>query len=231
MSLILIFHWIIGWIKENDVMLSDKEICYCIEVMGEMYPDAKCELEYASTFQLLCAVILSAQTTDKAVNKVTPALFKAYPNAQSMAEGSIASIENFIKKIGLNHNKAKFLKKCAIDLVELYQGEVPSNEKLLKKLPGVGQKTANVVLSVGFGIPAIAVDTHVERVSKRLGFVPKDATVSQVENKLKEALPRSLWSIAHHRLIFFGRYHCTARSPYCGSCPLKPLCQYDRKNS
>lgn len=193
-------------------LLNATETTKLIEAMGVLYPDAKAELTHKNTFELLIAVILSAQTTDVGVNKVTPQLFEAYPNPEAMMEAEVEEIMDKIKTIGLYRNKAKFLKRCSEDLVARFNGEVPRTHKELESLAGVGRKTANVVMSVAFGEPAIAVDTHVERISKRFNICSQKATVKQVEEILMEKLPRELWSIAHHRMIFFGRYQCPARA-------------------
>jgi len=192
-------------------LLNDVETTKVIEAMGRIFPEAKAELNHRNAFELLIAVILSAQTTDVGVNKATPALFEAYPTPELMMEANLGDLEDKIKTIGLYRNKAKFIKKTATMLVEEFDSEVPMNRKDLESLPGVGRKTANVVMSVAFDEPAIAVDTHVERVSKKFNIVAEDASVIQVEKTLMEKLPKELWSIAHHRLIFFGRYQCPAR--------------------
>lgn len=179
--------------------------------MGRIYPEAKAELEHKSPFELLIAVILSAQTTDIGVNKVTPGLFEAYPTPEAMMHAEINDLEDKIKTIGLYRNKAKFIKNTSKKLVEEFDGQVPFNRKDLESLPGVGRKTANVVLSVAFNEPAIAVDTHVERIAKKFHIVEEDASVIQVEKTLMAKLPKELWSQAHHWLIFFGRYQCPAR--------------------
>lgn len=193
-------------------LLSSKQTTALIEAMGELFPDAKAELTHKNAFELLIAVILSAQTTDVGVNKATPLLFEAYPTPEAMMNADVEDIMDKIKTIGLYRNKAKFLKKCATQLVEEFDGEVPSTHKELQSLAGVGRKTANVVMSVAFDEPAIAVDTHVERISKRFNIVDQEATVVQVEKTLMKKLPKDLWSIAHHRMIFFGRYQCPARA-------------------
>ncbi|WP_228588232.1 endonuclease III [Alkalibacterium sp.] len=193
-------------------LLSAAETTQLIEAMGVMFPDAKAELTHKNAFELLIAVILSAQTTDVGVNKVTPRLFEAYPTPEKMAEADVAEIMDKIKTIGLYRNKAKFIKKCATDLVERFDSQVPKTHKELESLAGVGRKTANVVMSVAFDEPAIAVDTHVDRVSKKFDICPQNATVKQVEEALMKKLPKELWSIAHHRMIFFGRYQCPARA-------------------
>ena len=196
---------------EAKQLLNKAETTKVIEAMGKIFPDAKAELDHKNAFELLIAVILSAQTTDIGVNKATPKLFEAYPTPELMMEAELEDLEDKIKTIGLYRNKAKFMKNTATILVEKFDGEVPSNRKDIESLSGVGRKTANVVLSVAFNEPAIAVDTHVERVSKRLNIVDENATVIQVEKTLMEKIPKELWSVAHHRLIFFGRYQCPAR--------------------
>lgn len=196
---------------ETKQLLNKIETTKIIEAMGKIFPEAKAELDHKNAFELLIAVILSAQTTDIGVNKATPKLFEAYPTPELMMAAELEDLEDKIRTIGLYRNKAKFIKKTSTMLVEEFNGKVPSNRKDLESLPGVGRKTANVVMSVAFNEPAIAVDTHVERVSKKLNIVDEDATVIQVEKTLMEKLPRELWSIAHHRLIFFGRYQCPAR--------------------
>lgn len=196
---------------ESTKLLTKEETTKVIEAMGRIFPEAKAELNHRNAFELLIAVILSAQTTDVGVNKATPGLFKAYPTPELMMEAELEALEDKIKTIGLYRNKAKFIKNTSKKLVEDFDGEVPKNRKDLESLPGVGRKTANVVMSVAFKEPAIAVDTHVQRVAKRFNIVEENATVDQVEKALMEKLPKELWSIAHHRLIFFGRYQCPAR--------------------
>lgn len=193
-------------------MLSKKKTVECIEAMGDLFPNAECELIHHNTFELLISVMLSAQTTDVSVNKLTPALFKKYPTPEDFVKAPIEEIMDSIKTIGLYRNKSKYIKGCCQKLVEDFNSVVPHTRKELESLPGIGRKSANVVLSVAFGIPAIAVDTHVERVSKRLGICSPDATVREVEETLMKKLPPEMWSTAHHRLIFFGRYQCTARN-------------------
>ncbi|HHX59328.1 MAG TPA: endonuclease III [Epulopiscium sp.] len=182
-----------------------------LDILADIYPTPKSELDYNSRFELLIAVILSAQTTDIAVNKVTPALFMAYPTPAQLAETSKEEIMEILKTIGLYRNKSKFIIETSKKIMEDFNGEVPQTREELMTLPGVGRKTANVVLAEGFGIPAIAVDTHVERVAKRLKWAPEDATVMQVEKALMERIPRERWAEGHHQLLLFGRYHSTAR--------------------
>lgn len=195
----------------TDNLLTSEETTKVIQAMGQLFPEAKAELNHDSPFQLLIAVILSAQTTDVGVNKVTPGLFEAYPTPEALMQADREDIMEKIKTIGLYRNKAKFIKSCATDIVERFGGEVPQTRKELQSLAGVGRKTANVVMSVAFDEPAIAVDTHVNRISKKFNIAPEDASIRQVENCLMEKLPEDLWSQAHHWLIFFGRYQCPAR--------------------
>ncbi|MGL5382401.1 MAG: endonuclease III [Culicoidibacterales bacterium] len=210
--------------------MNSKERVEKIEqVFQELYPNAECELNYANTFQLLVAVMLSAQTTDINVNKATPGLFAAFPTPQAMMSASLAELEAQIKTLGLFRTKAKNLQLLSRDLVELYQGEVPKETSALVALAGVGQKTANVVQAVGFGIPALAVDTHVHRVSQRLGLVRKGSDVVATERNLKRKIPREHWIKFHHQAIFFGRYHCKAKNPDCKNCLLFDLCQEKKR--
>ena len=202
--------------------MNTDEILDCLEFM---FPNAECELVHRNAFELLIAVTLSAQTTDISVNKITPTLFKRYPTPALLAEGELKEIESYIKSIGLYHNKAKSIKACAQSLCDVFGGVVPSTMKELTTLAGVGRKTANVVLSVVFDVPAIAVDTHVERISKRLGLAKPMDTVLQVENKLKRKIDKSRWNRAHHLFIFFGRYQCMARNPQCDGCPFIGICK------
>ncbi|MDE8227117.1 endonuclease III [Erysipelothrix rhusiopathiae] len=183
-----------------------------IEILDAEFPNAKSDLNYRNPFELLIAVTLSAQTTDVAVNKVTPALFERYPTPYSLSQADVKDVESYLKTIGLYRNKAKYIVACAAMLVDDFEGEVPRTRTQLMKLPGVGRKTANVVLAEGFKLPAIAVDTHVERVAKRLKLAKPNDTVEDVERKLMRKLPREDWARAHHLLLLFGRYHSTARN-------------------
>ena len=199
-----------------------------VDEMERMFPQAHCELVHETPFQLLVAVVLSAQTTDAAVNKTTPDLFEKYPTAQMMALATPKEIEPYIQKIGLYRNKAKSIHSLSVDLIEKFDGVVPSSYKDLMSLSGVGRKTANVVRSVAFDIPSFAVDTHVERISKRLGLAKPYDSVDKVEEKLKRKIDRDRWNQAHHDFIFFGRYHCTARNPKCDACPFVSFCKKDK---
>ncbi len=196
-----------------------------LEEMGRMYPAPECALEFGSLFQLLIAVILSAQTTDKQVNVVTKDLFRIYPDAASLAEADPSEVEQVIRRIGMYKTKAKNIIAAARMLMEEYGGEVPRDFDRLVKLPGVGRKTANVVLAVGCGVPAIPVDTHVFRVSNRIGIV-SEKDVLKTELALMEALPEETWINMHHALIWHGRRVCKARKPDCDACPIADICRY-----
>lgn len=193
-------------------------------LLEQMYPDAHCELNFANPFQLLIATILSAQATDRKVNQITERMFQKYKTPQEFLKLTQAELETEIKEIGLFRNKAKnILATCRI-LVENHQGEVPNTFEALTELPGVGRKTANVVLSNAFGIPALAVDTHVLRVSNRLGLaVGKNPDL--VEEQLKALIPPEKWGLAHHLLIWHGRRMCYAKHPQCQLCPLLSYCK------
>ncbi len=210
-------------------MLKKTEIREALDIISEMFPDAQCELRHANPFELLIAVVLSAQTTDEMVNKVTEDLFKKYRTPQDYLAVPLEELEQDIKRIGLWRNKAKNIRGLCEKLVYEYGGEVPRDHKTLTELPGVGRKTANVVVSNAFGVPAIAVDTHVERVSKRLGICRWKDTPLEVEKTLMSKVPRDEWSITHHRLIFLGRYHCKSQNPKCEGCPLLHICREGKK--
>ncbi|WP_223702006.1 endonuclease III [Sutcliffiella deserti] len=210
-------------------MLNLKQVNHVVEVMGEMFPDAHCELVHKNPFELVIAVALSAQCTDALVNKVTKNLFEKYKSPEDFLAVSLEELQQDIRSIGLFRNKAKNIRNLSQLLLDEYNGEVPKDRDELVKLPGVGRKTANVVVSVAFGVPAIAVDTHVERVSKRLGICKWKDSVLEVERTLMKKIPMDKWSDTHHRLIFFGRYHCKAQSPQCESCPLLEMCREGKK--
>lgn len=193
--------------------------------LEELYPNAYCELNYQKDYELLIAVMLSAQTTDKRVNKVTPILFAKYDTLEKLKEAPLQDLENIIKEIGTYHKKAIFLKQIATELVDHYNSKMPLTRKELESLPGIGRKTVNVVLGE-LGIePAIAVDTHVERVSKRLKLANLNDDVIKVEKKLQKKFKKEDWVKRHHQLIFFGRYHCKAIKPECENCKLEYLCR------
>lgn len=203
-----------------------KKSDFIIEKLNEMYPDARCELEHRNDFELLIAVVLSAQTTDERVNSVTPVLFKKYPDASKLSKADIEDVEKIIKPIGLYHNKALNIIKLSKQLCERFDGIVPNDRLSLESLPGVGRKTANVILNNCFDVPAFAVDTHVSRVSKRLSIAEEDDDVNEIEEKLMKFFPEKHWGKLHHQFIFFGRYKCKAMKPLCEDCTLKKYCSY-----
>lgn len=210
-------------------MLNKKQIRFCLDQMAEMFPTAHCELVHRNPFELVIAVALSAQSTDILVNKVTAQLFEKYKTPDDYIAVPLEELQNDIRRLGLFRNKAKNIQKMSQLLIDEYDRQVPREREELMKLPGVGRKTANVVVSVAFGEPAIAVDTHVERVSKRLGICRWKDSVLEVEKTLMKKIPKEEWSDTHHRLIFFGRYHCKAQNPECPSCPLLDLCREGKK--
>ncbi|MCC9136464.1 endonuclease III [Pontibacter silvestris] len=202
-----------------------------IEYFTDNFPEPETELAYSNPYELILAVVLSAQCTDKRVNMVTPALFEAYPTPEHLASATPDEILPYIKSISYPNNKAKHLAGLGKMLVEQFNSEVPSTVQELVKLPGVGRKTANVIVSVIWNQPAMAVDTHVFRVSKRLGLVAKTAKAPlDVEKELVANLQQDLISKAHHWLILHGRYICVARRPKCEECPLTHFCQFFQKN-
>ncbi len=194
------------------------------DYLDELYTNPRCELNYSKDYELLIAVVLSAQTTDKAVNKVTEVLFNKYPTLEDLNNADIEDISKILRPIGTFNRKASYIKEISKRLLEECNGIVPKNSKYLESLPGVGHKTSNVVLSNLFDYPAIAVDTHVERVSKRLGLVKKKATVREVEKGLEKLFDISTWSKRHHQMVLFGRYHCKAVKPDCENCKISEIC-------
>lgn len=197
-----------------------------IEQLNQMYPNATTELENDTPFHLLIAVILSAQCTDKRVNMVTPALFRRFPLPKDMAEAEEKEIFEYIKSISYPNSKAKYLKNTAKRIVEVYNGEVPQEVKELQTLQGVGRKTANVIASVVFNKAAMPVDTHVHRVSRRIGLTNKAKTVLQTEEQLMKHIPKKDVALLHHQLILLGRYICKARKPECDKCLLPSFCKH-----
>ncbi|MCY0875253.1 MAG: endonuclease III [Firmicutes bacterium] len=195
--------------------------------LANLYPDAHCALDHRNPYELLVATILSAQCTDKRVNEVTPRLFAAYPTPEQMAAAPVEAVERLICECGLYKTKAKNIVATSRILAEQYASEVPSQMDALVALPGVGRKTANVVLSNAFGVPAIAVDTHVQRVSNRLGLAAAEQ-VEETERQLMRRIPREQWSAAHHWLIYHGRQVCAARSPSCTNCTLSSFCRHHK---
>jgi len=199
---------------------------YIIDSLNLLYPDAFCQLNHKNSFELLVAVVLSAQTTDERVNSVTPELFEKYPTADKLKDADLNDVERIIRPIGLYHNKALNLIRLSQSLCDRFNGEVPKDREALESLPGVGRKTANVVMNNCFDIPAFAVDTHVSRVSKRLGIAKEDDDPRQIEEKLMNLFPEEFWGKLHHQFIFFGRYKCKAKHPECEGCPFKEECLY-----
>ena len=207
-------------------MLRSERYRHFVDYFSKHQPEAVTELHYRSPYQLLVAVILSAQCTDKRINQVTPALFERFPTPESLAASTPEEVFTYIRSVSYPNNKAKHLVGMAKILVDVFKGEVPSGIDDLQKMPGVGRKTANVISSVVFDAPAIAVDTHVFRVSDRIGLTNKARTPLAVEKQLVEFLPRETLAIAHHWLILHGRYICVARNPKCDSCGVKNFCRY-----
>lgn len=212
------------------VMNKKERIQSLIEYFSEHFPEAETELHYSNPFELLIAVVLSAQCTDKRINQVTPKLFARYPSPKDMAESSVDEIFSYIRSVSYPNNKAKHLLGLGQKLVDQFGGQVPEKLEDLQTLPGVGRKTANVIVSVIYNQPAMAVDTHVFRVSHRLGLVPKTAkTPLLVEKALVKYIPAEVIPKAHHWLILHGRYVCVARKPLCGQCKIAPFCQFFEK--
>lgn len=194
--------------------------------LDELFPNPKCELNYTKDYELLLATMLSAQTTDKRVNSVTEILFKKYPTVKSLAKANIKDIQNIIRPIGTFHKKSQNLIEIAQKLDNDFNGKLPNNREYLESLPGVGRKTANVVLSNIFNVPCIAVDTHVSRVSKRLNLAKEKDEPIQIEKKLNKIFKQEDLCKRHHQMVLFGRYHCLARNPKCEECKLKEICKY-----
>lgn len=210
--------------------MNNKTIREILEIFCSLYPNPKCGLNYDTPFQLLVATVMAAQATDKKVNQITEALFKKYPTPEAFAKLTESEIAEEIKSINFYKTKARNIASLCKALVEEYNGQVPPARDNLMKLAGVGRKTANVVLSDALNIPAIAVDTHVLRVSNRLGLVCSD-DVLKTELELESMIPRELWINAHNYLVLHGRYVCNAKKPKCEMCKLSDYCKYYRANS
>lgn len=210
-------------------MRQKEKINRILNYMNDLFPNAHCELEYNKDYELLIAIVLSAQTTDKRVNMVTKILFSKYPTLEELTEAKTEDIEKIIKPIGTFKKKSIFVKEIATRLVKEQNGIVPNNRKYLETLSGVGRKTTNVFLSEYYHVPSIAVDTHVERVSKRLGLAKQNASVKEVEESLMKKIPKENWIKTHHQFIFFGRYHCKAIKPCCSNCQLKDICNHHQE--
>lgn len=202
-----------------------------LEYLEKLYPNAICELEYNKDYELLLAIVMSAQTTDKRVNEVNRELFKKYNSIKKLAEADIKDIEEIIKPIGTYKKKSIYIKEISRRLLNDNLTKIPNDRKYIESLPGVGRKTTNVFLSVIYNVPTIAVDTHVERVSKRLSLANDKDTVIEVEKKLMKKIPKEKWSKVHHQLVFFGRYKCKSIKPSCTDCELKNYCKYYKINS
>ncbi len=202
-----------------------------LEYLHRHYKDAKCALDFSNDFECLIAILLSAQTTDQAVNKVTPSLFAAFKTPIDLAKANLEDIEEKIRSLGLYRNKARALKNLGIALTDNFDGKIPLDFEVLKTLPGVGSKTAGVFLLERDDRPAIPVDTHVGRVSQRLGYAKKSDNPIQIEAKLEKEFPKDEWKFLHHAIIAFGRNECKAIKPSCGRCPMKEYCSYFKKIS
>lgn len=199
-----------------------------MDYLDELFPDPKCELIYFNDYSLLIAIVLSAQCTDKRVNMVTPILFDKYKNLEELSNASLKDLEDIIRSIGSFRKKSIYIKEISKELLNKYNGKVPTNKKDLEELPGVGGKTANVFLSEFYNYPYIGVDTHVERVSKRLKLAYMKDNVKEVEKKLMKRFPKDKWARLHLQLVLFGRYYCKAKNPLCKTCKLSNICRYKK---
>ena len=199
------------------------------EYLDELFPNPKCELNYNNDYELLIAICLSAQTTDKRVNEVTKVLFEKYPRLEDMKNADVKDLEQIIRPLGSFHKKSCYVKELSTIIVDKYSSVVPTARTDLESLPGVGRKTVNVFLGEFYNYPAIAVDTHVERVSKRLRIAKKDSNVKEVEEKLMKFYPKKEWAKRHLQMVLFGRYYCKAIKPLCENCKLKEYCKVKRK--
>lgn len=200
------------------------------EYLDFLFPEPKCELIYNSDYELLIAIMLSAQSTDKRVNNVTPIIFQKYDTLEKLKNAKLSELESIIRPVGSFRKKSLYTKEIARLLVDKYGGVVPTDRTILEQFPGIGRKTVNVFLSEFYNIPAIAVDTHVERVSKRLKLAYLNDDVRKIENKLMKKFDKSLWAKRHLQLVLFGRYYCKAVKPMCKDCRLKDICREKKKN-
>ena len=198
------------------------------DYFDELFPNPKCELNYNNPFEFLIAVVLSAQTTDKKVNKVTEVLFKKY-DINTLKDANVDDLIKILKPIGMRNKKSIYIKNIAKELLERFNGEIPNDKDALVELDGVGGKTANLVLSTLYNAPYFAVDTHVERVTKRLGLVPKTYNVINIEKKMYKLVPKDRLNRTHHQFVLFGRYYCKSIKPLCDGCKLKSICKYKYK--
>ena len=197
-----------------------------LEYLDELYLEPKCELNYNKDYEFLIAIVLSAQTTDKRVNKVTDVLFKKYSSLEELSRADVLDIANIIREIGTFRKKSVYVIDIAKKLVDDGYDYIPNDREYIESLPGVGRKTANVFLSNIYNEAAIAVDTHVSRVSIRLGLANKNDSVLKIEKKLEKKIPKNRWGKTHHQMVLFGRYHCKSMKPECDSCKLKDICKY-----
>ncbi len=207
-------------------MINKEKMQIISNYVDSLFPNAKCELFYNKDYELAIAVMLSAQTTDKAVNAVTYTLFKDFPTLEALENAPIEEIENRIKRLGLYKNKAANIKGIVHKIITVFNGELPSDKNLLQTLPGIGNKSAGVIRIEVFKIPDLPVDTHIIRISNRLGIANSKDEPIDIERKLKKLIPESHWIKTHHQLIHFGRYFCSARSPKCEQCQLRNICNY-----
>ena len=210
-------------------MMKKEKINLICEYLDTLFSDPKCELNYSKDYELLIAVMLSAQTTDKRVNEVTKIIFEKYPTLAELKDAKLEDITSIIRPLGTYQRKASYLLEIANILYYQYDGVVPNDRDKLEAMPGVGRKVANVVLSEWFKEPSIAVDTHVDRVSKRLRLAKENANVLEVEHSLQKKIPKDKWVRAHHQLVLFGRYYCKAVKPSCVNCKLTNICKYKEK--
>ena len=201
-----------------------------LDYLNELFPDPKCELNYNTDYELLIAIVLSAQSTDKRVNSVTPIIFSKYKNLEELSKANLSDLEDIIRPVGSFRKKSEYVKAIAYRLINEFDGAVPKERDILTTFPGVGRKTANVFLSEYYNFPNIGVDTHVERVSKRLKLAYLNDDVLKVEQKLMKKFPKSSWAKLHLQMVLFGRYYCKAIKPECSNCKLKDICREKKKN-
>ncbi len=201
-----------------------------LDYLNELFPDPKCELNYNTDYELLIAIVLSAQSTDKRVNSVTPIIFFKYKNLEELSKANLSDLEDIIRPVGSFRKKSEYVKAIAYRLINEFDGAVPKERDILTTFPGVGRKTANVFLSEYYNFPNIGVDTHVERVSKRLKLAYLNDDVLKVEQKLMKKFPKSSWAKLHLQMVLFGRYYCKAIKPECSNCKLKDICREKKKN-
>lgn len=200
------------------------------EYLDYLFPDPKCELNYKTDYELLIAIMLSAQSTDKRVNSVTPIIFSKYPTLEKLKDADIKELETIVRPVGSFRKKSAYMKEIARRLVDEFDGGVPTDREVLESFPGIGRKTVNVFLSEFYNVPTIAVDTHVERVSKRLKMAYMTDDVVNIEKKLMKKFDKSVWGRRHLQLVLFGRYYCKAVKPECKNCQLKDICREKKKN-